>query len=942
MTAASAVDAGATAPESRSARLAEAITAHAGKVLIATAVATVLALAGLLDFNSGSTRLRVDPSLDPLVAQASPDRQYDDVVRRRFGHEDAVLVVLRSKDAYALDTLRRVDKLTRALGAVDGVAKVSSLTSVPLAEVLEGGVRVERVRPEELNDPELPGRLRARVAENPLLRGNVVSADGRSTSLAIALERMSDREMLERQLAERVRAVAKAFQADGIEVWVTGAPIIRAETSRSVLRQLRWAVPAIVILLTGILALAFRSWRGVLLPLATIVLSLLWTMAALCVADRPLNLITSLVPPLLVTMGLAYCAHVLSEFETLLRGHFELGRRKLAAMLIKEVASPVLLTGFCTCIGLLALAFTELPAVREFAWLSALGVFFCVVLALTFVPAALCFSGRKAVGELPGTRLFEAGSAMLGRFNTKNRRGILAIAAVVMVLAVISATQIRIGDQFVGIFPADAPVRTDYEAVNQAIGGVNPMSIVLEGKAADAFTDPKILRAMDRLQIWLKQQPEVGAVTGLVDHVKLHHRLFVDHNSETIPASRDLIRQLLFFGDGEELRGVVNSDRSSSLIGLRLRVDDTADISALMERMQPELNGLPEGVTARITGNAALLARSVQTVTTDQVQSLGLALLMIYLVLALQFTSFSIAFKASLPTALQTALYFGALGISGVSLNATTSLVECLVLGLAVDDTIHYLARFNSAAKRSGSETLGAVQALAAVLRPITLTKAILAIGFLVLVTGELQNQVLFGWLAAFTLVAAWLVDVFVTPAFMSGVRVVTLWDSLLLNLGRDPQSTIPMFAGLSTRQARIFALLSNMQTMPAGTRLITEGDPGGDVFVVIEGELSVWLQRDAGRMDVATLRRGAVLGEAGYFGQKRTANVDTLTPVRLLRFDDADRERICRRYPRIAARVFMNINKIQAERLAGQMQRAHRTRRTDPDRVALEQPQRK
>jgi len=134
-----------------------------------------------------------------------------------------------------------------------------------------------------------------------------------------------------------------------------------------------------------------------------------------------------------------------------------------------------------------------------------------------------------------------------------------------------------------------------------------------------------------------------------------------------------------------------------------------------------------------------------------QIWSVGLALLLIYLCLAVQFTSWGIGLLACLPTALQTALYFGALGLSGVTLNATTSLVECLVLGLAVDDTIHYLARFNTEAKRSGSESNAAVSALAAVLRPVTLTKAILALGFLMLATGDLRNQVVFGWLAGLT-----------------------------------------------------------------------------------------------------------------------------------------------------------------------------------------------
>ena len=152
--------------------------------------------------------------------------------------------------------------------------------------------------------------------------------------------------------------------------------------------------------------------------------------------------------------------------------------------------------------------------------------------------------------------------------------------------------------------------------------------------------------------------------------------------------------------------------------------------------------------------------------------SIALALLLIYLCLSAQFMSLNVGLLATLPTGLQTALYFGLLGLLGVPLNPTSVLVESLVLGLAIDDTIHYLARFAGAAKRTGSESIAAQLALQSVLRPVTVTKAILALGFLTMVTGELSNQAQFGWLAALTLFCAWIVDMFVTPTLMSGLRI--------------------------------------------------------------------------------------------------------------------------------------------------------------------------
>lgn len=928
-----AVESGA-APDTPLSRLFRGIALRPAAVLAAVAALTLLAVSLLVDFRTGELRLQVDPTLDPLVAPDDPERQFYEATRRRFGNDEGVVVVVEAPDLYAADALARLDRVSRALYELDGVAAVSSLTTTAFARRSEDHIVFERLLSEQFADADAVAWLKQAVAENPLAQGHLVSADGRAAAIAVSLENYSDRELRTHRVLERIASIARAESAPDVRISVTGAPLIRAATSDAVLRQLRWVVPAIVALLTVLLAVSFRSRAGVLLPLAVIAIALIWTLATLSVLGRPLNLVTSLVPPLLATMGLAYCGHLLAEFHSQPERTGAHERYTAVVALLHEVGPPILLTGVTTCAGLLALALNDLPAIREFAWLSALGVLYLVLLTLTFVPAALRLRFFSAHGrDLPARRLFEQGSKKLGEFDTRRRRRILVVAGVVFVLAAAASARIRVGDSAIGIFPPDSPVRSDFEAAGRALGGVTPLSLVIDAPPG-TFAEPLALRRLRGLQTWLTLQPEVGAATGLADHVAVLGAYLADGAQDKlrdgIPVSRVLTQQLLFFGDGGALRSVVNADRGATQINLRLRDDDSAAVSALLARLQPRLAELPPDWQVRVTGSAMLVATSTEKVVGGQLESIALALLLVYACLALQFMSLRIGLLAAMPTALQTALYFGALGVSGVALNATTSLVECLVLGLAVDDTIHYLARFNGAAKRLGSESRAAVSALSAVLRPVTLTKAILALGFLMLVTGELENQRAFGWLAAFTLFAAWLVDIFVTPAFMSGVRVVNIWDTLRLDLGRKVQSTIPLFAGLSNRQARIFALMARMQTVPAGTRLITEddpcgdgrtGDPSGDVYVVIEGELAVWVERDGKRIDLNTIRRGGVVGETGYFGQRRTANVDTMARTRLLRFDDADQERICRQYPRIAARVFLNLARIQAERRAQQMQ---------------------
>ncbi|HEX4872713.1 MAG TPA: MMPL family transporter [Nevskiaceae bacterium] len=903
------------------------VATHSRAVLALVAFFTLLALLQLVDWSGPRLRLAIDPSLDSLSALDDETRAFEERVRTRFGGEDTVLVLLRREQASAPAPLsgagiRRLRHLTESLAALPGVVGAQSLATAALPRQEDDTLVLRALGADDEADPGLAERLAATVRDNPLLEGQLVAPDLEAVAVAIEI----DHDAAVRgdgALARALIATADAAAGSGYRAHVTGSLLVRAATNEAVAEQLRSTLPAVILLLSGLLAAAFRSWRGVLLPLATIGLALLWTAAVCSALGRSLNLVTSLVPPLLATMGLAYCAHVLSEFEALSREPEYAHPGVRIRQLLRDIAGPVMLTGFTTGLGLLALSFNAVPAIREFAWLSALGVFFTMVLALSFLPAMLRLTATGTPTRmLPGEAWLQAQSERLGRFDLRFRRGILLGAGLLMALAVLSASRVQVGDSFVGIFPEDARVRVDFETISRELGGVTPLSVIVEG-GPNSLVEPANLRALDALERWIEQQPEVGHVVGLPDHLKQLNRL-LSGGPAVLPDSRGLAKQLMFFGDARTLAGVVDRPRASTRLAMRLTVDDTVAISAFLDRLQPQLEALPPGLRARVSGEAASLARSVETVTDGQISGIGLALLVIYGVLSLQFLSAWIGFLATLPTLLQTGLYFGALGIAGVPLNATTSLVECLVLGLAVDDTIHYLARFNAAAKRCGSETDAAVSALGAVLRPISLTKAILAAGFLTLTLGELENQIVFGWLAAFTLLAAWLVDVLVTPAFMSGVRVVSLWDSLRVNLGRHVQSTIPLFAGLSDRQARLFALMSRLESYPPGHRLMTEGesagggtkgDPAGDAFVLIDGECRVWIEREGREIELNRVGRGAVLGETGYFGQKRQANVDTLGPVRLLRFDDADQERICRRYPAVAARVFLNLNRIQAER---------------------------
>jgi hypothetical protein len=328
------------------------------------------------------------------------------------------------------------------------------------------------------------------------------------------------------------------------------------------------------------------------------------------------------------------------------------------------------------------------------------------------------------------------------------------------------------------------------------------------------------------------------------------------------------------------------------------------------------LADLPSHLAATVTGNTVLISRTMDAIALGQALSLGTAFLIIYAILVALFASFRVGFVALIPNALPVLIYFGILGWSGVTLNTTTGLVACLVLGIAVDDTIHLMAHFNAAAKRYADEGKGIVGAVRNVGRPVTYTTVALCLGFLCLLASSMNGQVEFGWLAALTLAVAWLVDVTFTPAIAGRMRIVTLWDILTLDLGEDPHKSIPLFAGLREAQARIAALMATICHLPEGSQLFKVGESGDEMYVVIDGELVASIATENGKLQLSEQRRGDVIGEVALFEGTRTADVHATTDVRLLRLTLADLQRLKRRYPRIGAQLYANLSQVLADRV--------------------------
>jgi predicted RND superfamily exporter protein len=895
------------------------VTEHPVWVLIAVFGMTAFLTSKLVDFDTGEVRLRLDPSINRLLPDDDEDRAFYEQARLTFGSDETILVTLVADDVFTTDILERVVRMTDRIQILEGVHHVVSLSTALNMRDVDGDLEIEPFLAEEVpRDAAALERLRQEAFANPIYRGILFSEDSRAVVLLVYFL-----ELTEPEFAEVDRKIVEILEEERGDATgrVTGAPHIKVATAEILVSDLSRILPLIFALVAGVALVSFRSLRGMLIPVVGIAVAIVWTLGVLAWTGQSLNLITLIVPPLVLAIGFAYVIHVLSAHIDVLKEHQgePTNGRSSVELALDHVGLPVMLTALTTVAGFLAMTFSPIPAVKEVGLFSSVGVVATAIVSLTLAPAVLQLlptPGRVARESL--TR-FDDLTELLGSFDLRHRGLLLKVVAVGAVLSLGSIALIDVNNALISDFPESHPVRVDFEEINRELGGSNPFYIVIDTDYAEAFKEPVNLQLVQELQQWLHEQPEIGGSTSLVDYLMLINQGFHGNESEylRIPRTKRLASQLLFFGGSDELESFADSRYQKISILVRSKVIDSGALSDLVRRVEARLAELPPRLHATVTGNTVLVARTIDDIAQGQALSLGFAFVLIYAILAALFTSFRMGFIAMLPNAIPVAVYFGAIAITGVELNSMNGLVACIVLGISVDDTIHYLVRFNAEAHQLASAESGAKAALGQVARPVTYTTVALALSFLIFTTAEMNNWVEFGALGAFTLVVAWALDVTFLPAMVSGLRIVSLWDVLALDLGENPHLSIPIFRGLTQRQAKIAALTARIASFEAGHRLFRAGEKGHQMYVVIDGELCASIMQNGKRVEFNRMRRGDPVGEIALFHGERTADVDVIEDVRLFSLSPKGLERLEKRSPRIAAILLHNLAGILAHRVA-------------------------
>jgi len=699
-----------------------------------------------------------------MLPADDPARRFYEELLERFGSDDVVLVGLISDALFTRDGLATLERTSDALARAPGVQRVESLATAVRMRPIEDDVEISGFFDDPIESDAAARALREELLDDPLRAGSFVSVDGRATAILVTFERVPEDEFLARGLDLGVLEIARAEAAD-MQVVMAGTPHVKAEVGRLLEGELAVMVPIVFVLMSVLSCAFFRSVRLGMVPLAAVATGLLWTVGVMGWVGHDLNIVTTLIPPLVLALGFAYATHVVAGFAA----DGEAGPpRARARRALAHVAFPVTFTALTTAAGFLSLTSNGLSVIRGFGIFAAVSTAATLLASLTLVPLLLS-RGRSGAdtGSNPTTDFLDARFAALARFDARHATPILWIGAALVACAAFFATKIEVNLPVIENFREDAEIRRAYETVDALFGGANQFFVMLRAEERRAFEDPALLRAVDAFQTWLAEQPEIGGSTSVVQYLEVLNAGLGPEAGPVrrIPDSANLVAQLLLFGANEELDVLLDRAHQVITIMVRSTATETSEFNRLAERIDARLDELPPGITSHTTGNAILLTRAADRIALGQAKSLAWAGVMIGLLLVVYFRSLRLGLFALLPNLLPVGLYFGLLGATGITLNNSTALMGSIVLGIAVDDTLHLVVEFRRGLEAGLAREQALREALVRVGRAITCTTLAVCTGLLVVGASALQNQAEFGLLGAATLLIAWIVDVTITPA---------------------------------------------------------------------------------------------------------------------------------------------------------------------------------
>lgn len=709
----------------------------------------------------------------------------------KFG-EEGNLIVIGVKDSLLftpknLNAWNKLSKVLKDTNFIESVIAIGDLQKLKKDKQRQQFYLEPFIKDTIKSDLELISLKKELFEKYPFYDEFLFNTETKSVRTAIHLKKSivnepAREDYINTVLIPKVRDFENKY---GIDIKISGMPYVRTKNAENIKSELSTFVILALIITSIIFFLFFRSYRATFISLFVVMVGVVWSVGILGLfiintppGDFEISVLTGLIPPLIIVIGIPNCIFLINKYQHEVNEHGN--KAKSLQRVITKIGNATLMTNVTTASGFATFIITDSKLLEEFGIVASLSILAIFVLSILIIP--IIYSFLPIPEEKHLEHLNKRWITSLGDWieNTvkKSKINIYIISIALLVFSIIGIYQIRISGSIIDDMPQKADWFDDIMFYEKEFNGIMPLEILIDTKRKKGVTKLSTIKKMSKIEDVISEIPELSKPISMVSLVKYSKQAYYNGNPKyyQVPTSQENSFILSYAknstsdSDVDLIRNYVDSTGRYTRITAFMKDMEIERMEAIEEKLNYEISKImpSDNFEVSITGKAYLFQKGTKYLVKNLILSLSLAIFLIAMLMAYMFRSVKMIFVSLIPNLLPLIVTAGLMGYLGVAIKPSTILIFSIAFGIAVDDTIHFLAKYRQELIANKWEINKSVyNALRETGVSMFYTSIVLFFGFSVFTVSDFGGTVALGALVSATLLFAMLSNLLLLPSML-------------------------------------------------------------------------------------------------------------------------------------------------------------------------------
>jgi len=704
-----------------------------------------------------------------------------------FGEEGNLIIIgIQDTSFFQIDRFRKWEELCDELSQVEGVEDLLSVSNAYnlIKNTEERRFEIEELFHDTISSQEEMDRRVNTFRSLPFYRKLVYNPDSHAYLLAITVNKDKMLSKERENMVKSIQRIARNFEKEQrVDLHYSGLPYIRVVNSIQIKRELYLFSALALAICVVVLFLFFRSFKAVFFPVLIVLTGVVWALGMLSLFGYKITILSGMIPPLLIVIGIPNSIYMLNKF------HHEYARHgnKIKALqrVIIKIGNATFLTNLTTAMGFATFIIVKSDILRQFGIVASLNIMGLFVLSLLLIPIIFSYiepPSSKHVKHLNNKFVTHIIHRLI--YVSKNHRKLVyTVAVVILGIGFYGITLMKSSGYMVDDIPESDPVYKDLKFFESNFDGLMPLEIMVDTKRPGGVMQLSTFNKINRLDERLAHYPELSPSLSLLNLLKFSKQAFYNghENYYTLPNNREqnFILQYASPEDNDQglLRSFIDSSKQVTRISIRMKDVGTKRMEDLYARFNADIDSIftSDNYDVTVTGSSVTSFKGTQYLLKNLFTSLGLAILLISVFMAIMFSSWQMVLMSLTPNVIPLIFTAALMGFTGIPIKASTILVFSIAFGISVDNTIHFLAKYRQELISTGWDIRrSVVLALKETGVSMLYTSVVLFFGFGIFALSGFGGTVAMGVLVSLTLLVAVTSNLVLLPSLLTGLDRLT------------------------------------------------------------------------------------------------------------------------------------------------------------------------